>query len=132
MTAPSADSDRQMLDFGPASVDGWLTGLVAVELGVGEGDILDVAARQLVLDERRIGLTPLEFDVMHYLTEREGTAVSRTELLADVWGYDYDGGSNVVDVVVRSLRKKLGERAALIETVRGTGYRLGSTPLAGA
>jgi DNA-binding response OmpR family regulator len=45
-------------------------------------------------------------------------------LLADVWGYDYDGGSNVVDVVVRSLRKKLGERAALIEAVRGTGYRL--------
>ena len=83
-----------------------------------------VRCRELVLDERRIGLTPLEFAVMHYLTEREGAAVSRAELLADVWGYDYDGGSNVVDVVVRSLRKKLGERAALIEAVRGTGYRL--------
>jgi DNA-binding response OmpR family regulator len=128
---PDADVDYDgaryqtlMLDFGPASVDGWLTGLVAAELGVEEGGILDVAARELVLDERRIGLTPLEFAVMHYLTEREGTAVSRTDLLADVWGYDYDGGSNVVDVVVRALRKKLGERAALIEAVRGAGYRL--------
>jgi DNA-binding response OmpR family regulator len=128
---PDADVDFDgarfrtlMLDFGPASVDGWLTGLVAAELGVEEGGILDVAARELVLDERRIGLTPLEFAVIHYLTERSGTAVSRAELLADVWGYDYDGGSNVVDVVVRSLRKKLGERAALIEAVRGTGYRL--------
>ncbi|HET8627153.1 MAG TPA: winged helix-turn-helix domain-containing protein, partial [Thermomicrobiales bacterium] len=128
---PDADVDFDgtrfqtlMLDFGPASVDGWLTGLVAAELGVGEGDILDVAARELVLDERRIGLTPLEFAVMHYLTEREGAAVSRADLLADVWGHDYDGGSNVVDVVVGSLRKKLGERAALIEAVRGTGYRL--------
>jgi DNA-binding response OmpR family regulator len=128
---PDADVDFDgarlqtlMLDFGPASVDGWLTGLVAAELGVGEDGTLDVAARELVLDERRIGLTPLEFAVMHYLTEREGTAVSRAELLADVWGYDYDGGSNVVDVVVRSLRKKLGQRAALIEAVRGTGYRL--------
>jgi DNA-binding response OmpR family regulator len=128
---PDADVDFDgarfqtlMLDFGPASVDGWLTGLVAAELGVAEGGIHDIAARELVLDERRIGLTPLEFAVMRYLTEREGTAVSRAELLADVWGYDYEGGSNVVDVVVGSLRKKLGERAALIEAVRGAGYRL--------
>ena len=83
-----------------------------------------MAARELVLDEQRVGLTPLEFGVMQYLTERAGKAVSRADLLADVWGYDYEGGSNVVDVVVRSLRKKLGERATMIEAARGTGYRL--------
>lgn len=60
---------------------------------------------------------------MLYLYQREDRAVTRTSLLEEVWGYDYEGDSNVVDVVIRSLRKKLGERASLIETVRGVGYR---------
>ena len=61
--------------------------------------------------------------VLDYLSQREGKAVPRAALLADVWGYAYEGGSNVVDVVVRSLRKKLGGRARAIETVSGVGYR---------
>lgn len=113
-----------MLDFGPSSIDGWLSSLVAAELGVEEKDeILDAEARELVVDGQRLGLTPLEFAVMNYLYQREGKAVTRVSLLADVWGYNYEGGSNVVDVVVRSLRKKLGERASMIETVTGVGYR---------
>lgn len=113
-----------MLDYGPASVDGWLAGLVAAELGVEEDGILDQAAQELVLDGRRTGLTRLEFAVMQYLVQFEGKAVSRADLLANVWGYDYEGGSNVVDVVVRGLRQKLGDRASMIEAVRGTGYRV--------
>jgi len=112
-----------VLDFGPASVDGWLAGLVAAELGVEEGGILDIDARELVLDGQRAALTPLEFGVMHYLYQHEGKAVSRSSLLEHVWGYSYDGDSNVIDTIVRSLRKKLGERASVIETVRGVGYR---------
>lgn len=112
-----------MLDFGPASVDGWIAGLVAAELGVEEGAILDIDARELVMEGRRVGLTKLEFGVLHYLYQREGKAVSRASLVENVWGYDFEGDSNVVDVVVRSLRKKLGERASVIETVRGVGYR---------
>lgn len=112
-----------LLDMGPSSVDGWLAGLVAAELGVEEGDLLDLEARELLVDGKRIGLTKLEFAVMQYLREREGKAVSRTSLLSDVWGYDYEGGSNVVDVVIQSLRKKLGGRASIIETVTGVGYR---------
>jgi hypothetical protein len=113
-----------MLDFGPSSVDGWLSALVAAELGIEEKDeILDVEARELIVDGQRVGLTPLEFSVMNYLYEREGKAVTRVSLLADVWGYNYEGGSNVMDVVVRSLRKKLGEQASMIETVTGVGYR---------
>jgi len=66
---------------------------------------------------------------MRYLYEREGKALSRESLLRDVWGRKYDVGSNVVDVVVRSIRKKLGSHAGLIETVPGFGYRFRqSTP----
>jgi hypothetical protein len=112
-----------MLDFGPASVDGWLAGLVAAELGVEEGGILDIEARELVIRGKRIGLSPLEFGTMQFLYQHEGKAVSRASLIENVWGYTYDGGSNVVDTVILSLRKKLGEQASTIETVRSVGYR---------
>jgi DNA-binding response OmpR family regulator len=114
-----------MLDFGPASVDGWLSDIAAAELGIHHCQVLlDVEARELVLEEGRVALTPLEFGVMQYLVGRQGKAVSRSELLRDVWGTCYEGGSNVVDAVVRSVRRKLGRQAARIETVTGVGYRL--------
>jgi hypothetical protein len=112
-----------MLDFGPSSVDGWLAQLVAAELGMASDDILDIDARELVVGDRRVGLTALEFAVMHYLYQREGKAVNRTSLIEDVWGYKYDVGSNVVDAVIKSLRKKLGKHSKVIETVAGFGYR---------
>ncbi|HUE21820.1 MAG TPA: winged helix-turn-helix domain-containing protein [Bryobacteraceae bacterium] len=113
-----------MLDFGPSSVDGWLGRLVAAELGVEEDGLLDCAARELVLNGRRVGLTRLEFGVLEFLQRRVGEAVPRSSLLACVWEQNYDGGGNVVDVVIRGLRKKLGEKASLIQTVHGVGYRL--------
>lgn len=113
-----------MLDFGPASVDGWLARLVAAELGMEEDELLDRSAHELVVAGRRVPLTRLEFQVMEYLSERTGAAVSRQSLINDVWGYQYQGGSNVVDVVIRSLRKKLGTQSGLIETATGVGYRL--------
>ena len=112
-----------VLDFGPGSVDGWLAELVANELAAADAVHLDRSGRELVVDERRVPLTPLEFMVMQYLMDREGQAVSRAALLDDVWHDSYQGGSNVVDVVVRSLRKKLGPRASAIETVSRLGYR---------
>jgi DNA-binding response OmpR family regulator len=112
-----------MLDFGPSSVDGWLARLVGNELGLSADELLDSEARQLVIDGGRVSLTRLEFGVMDYLIRREGKAVDRQSLLADVWGYDYQGGSNVVDAVVRVLRKKLGPYASVIETISGVGYR---------
>lgn len=115
-----------MLDFGPASVDGWLARLVAAELGVTATQMLDADARELVLDDRRIPLTRLEFSVLHYLHEREGKAVAREALIRDVWGYKYDVGSNVVDAVIKSLRKKLGNKSDLIETIAGHGYKFRS------
>ena len=117
------------LDFGPSSVDGWLSRLVASELLIEEDSLLDVAQRQLVLAGRRVDLTRLEFELLNYLCQRAGKVVDRSSLLRDVWGYEYAGGSNVIETVVRSLRKKLGGRATAIETVRGLGYRfVYSTP----
>ena len=78
----------------------------------------------MVLDGKRVGLTPLEFDLVQYLSSRPGKAVSRQDLLADIWGCEYGGGSNVVDAVVRGLRRKMGNRAPMLEAVRGTGYRM--------
>ncbi|MDO9600090.1 MAG: winged helix-turn-helix domain-containing protein [Azoarcus sp.] len=116
-----------MLDFGPRSVDGWLADLAAAELGIAHVPaLLDVAARELVLDDGRVGLTPLEFDLIHYLLAHPGKAISRGELLRHIWGAAYAGNSNVVDAVVCTLRRKLGEHARRLETVSGVGYRLRS------
>ena len=64
------------------------------------------------LDGRRVALTKLECDVLRYLRDREDQPVAREALLRDVWGYEWTGGSNVVDVAVSGLRRKLGDRAA--------------------
>jgi hypothetical protein len=112
-----------VLDFGPGSVDGWLAGLVADELGVGT-DPVDEGAREIVLDGRRIALTPLEFGVLKCLDTNAGTAVSRARLLEEVWGYGFDGETNVVNMVIASLRQKLHPASESIETIRGVGYRL--------
>ena len=114
-----------VLDFGPGSVDGWLSNLVAVELGLAvDGRTIDDDTHELVVRGQRVPLTPLEFGVLCHLSARTGKTVSRQELLRDVWGTTFGGGSNVVDVVVRSVRGKLGDGAPCIQTVRGSGYRL--------
>ena len=112
-----------MLDFGPASVDGWLADLAADELGVHDALSLDRDAGEVVLDGRHVALTPLEFGVLRHLHAKRGKVVSRSAVLREVWGYDEVVGSNVVDSVIRALRKKLGTQASSIETVRGFGYR---------
>jgi two-component system copper resistance phosphate regulon response regulator CusR len=87
------------------------------------GLTLDVARRQAKLGDLVAELSDREFRVLHHLVRHQGEVVSRERLLSDVWGYHFDPRSNVVDVCVRRLRKKLGEEAP-IETVRHGGYRL--------
>jgi hypothetical protein len=115
-------------DFGPSSIDGWLTDLAAREMLIDDDALLDPDRRQLVLDGTRSDLTKLEFDVLQYLYEREGRVVGRAALLRDVWGYDWSGGSNVVEVVISALRRKLGDNAGSLQTVRGAGYRFTAPP----
>jgi DNA-binding response OmpR family regulator len=84
---------------------------------------LDLARRQVRLDGLVADLSDREFHLLHHLVEHAGEVVSRERLLSEVWGYHFDPGSNVVEVCVRRLRKKLGDDAP-IETVRHAGYRL--------
>jgi hypothetical protein len=111
-------------DYGPGSIDGWLADLAACELNVEDETAVDAVRREVRLDGARVDLTQLEFDVLRYLQEHEGRPVRREALLRDVWGYEWTGGSNVVEVAISSLRKKLGAHAAALRTVRGVGYRL--------
>lgn len=113
-----------VLDFGPGSVDAWLSWLIGSELG-GEGDqlTLDPTQLQAVVDGTPIQMSRLEFGVLSTLVGRQGRAVSRADLIEQVWGTSFMGGSNVVDAIVRTLRRKLADRADLVETVRGVGYR---------
>jgi DNA-binding response OmpR family regulator len=83
---------------------------------------LDVARLVADVGQGPVPLTRLEFLLLRELAENAGHSVSKGRLLASVWGYDFDPGSNVVDVCVRRIRSKLGFE--LIKTVRGEGYQL--------
>jgi DNA-binding response OmpR family regulator len=84
---------------------------------------LDLMRRQACFADRTVDLSDREFKLLRHLVERAGEVVSRERLLSDVWGYHFDPGSNVVDVCVRRLRKKLGSSVP-IETIRRAGYRI--------
>ena len=87
------------------------------------GDLaLDLRTRRVLVDGRAIELTAREFALAEVFLRHPDQVLSREQLLSQVWGFDFDPGSNVVDVYVRYLRRKLGEHR--IETVRGMGYRL--------
>jgi DNA-binding response OmpR family regulator len=85
---------------------------------------LDLVRRAAQAGARVVPLTEREFLLLRELMQHAGETVSKERLLADVWGYHFDPGSNVVDVYVRRLRAKLGPAA--IVTVRGEGYRVGA------
>jgi len=86
------------------------------------GITLDLRTRQAGVDGGQVTLTAREFTLLETFMRHAGQMLSREQLLSHVWGYDYDPGSNVVDVYIGYLRRKLGEDS--IETVRGMGYRL--------
>jgi DNA-binding response OmpR family regulator len=90
---------------------------------------VDLLARRVRRAGRPVQLSTTEFELLVYLMRHHGQAISREELLSSVWGYQHDPATNVVDVYVGYLRRKLGspEDAAPIHTVRAVGYRLGST-----
>ncbi|HEY7135517.1 MAG TPA: response regulator transcription factor [Acidimicrobiia bacterium] len=83
---------------------------------------IDVGRREVRIDERAVEFTTKEFDLLRYLAERPGLALSRQQILDGVWGYDWYGDVRTVDVHIAQVRKKL-DGAAAIKTVRGIGYR---------
>jgi len=87
---------------------------------------MDLLRRTVTRDAEPVHLSAKEFDLLAYFLEHPGSALSREQILTGVWDYDHDPGTNVVDVYVGYLRRKLGrpDRPAPIETVRSVGYRL--------
>ncbi|QUG99478.1 response regulator transcription factor [Saccharopolyspora erythraea] len=84
---------------------------------------LDLRTRRAQVPEGTVDLTAREFSMLELFLRHSGQVLSREQILSHVWGYDFDPGSNVVDVYVRALRRKIG--STRIHTVRGMGYRLG-------
>jgi len=88
--------------------------------------VLDVDAREAIRADRRIDLTAKEFDLLHLFMQNPRRVLSRDQIMERIWGYDYSGESNVLEVYVAMLRQKLEEHGGkrLIQTVRGAGYVL--------
>lgn len=95
-----------------------------VDLEVG-GVKVNVKKHEVTVDGRPVTLTLKEFELLERLMRNQNIVLTRDQLLEDIWGYDFDGETRTVDVHVRTLRQKLGEKGNMIETVRGVGYRIG-------
>ncbi|MGZ4620278.1 MAG: winged helix-turn-helix transcriptional regulator [Frankiaceae bacterium] len=117
----AAGKAAQTASSGPSNQDG------TIRCGDLVVDESTYAAR---LRSRPLDLTFKEFELLKYLAQHPGRVFTRAQLLQEVWGYDYFGGTRTVDVHVRRLRAKLGpEHEALIGTVRHVGYKFVATPL---
>lgn len=90
---------------------------------VTENILIDPGKHLVVVDNDKIKLTPMEFDVLHFLARHKGWVFTRYQIVDSIHGEDYSVTDRSVDVCITGLRKKLGESSEVIETVRGVGYR---------
>lgn len=97
---------------------------IEVSEAVPTGLVIDPTTYTAKVNGRTLDLTYKEFELLRYLNEHANQVFTREQLLSEVWGYDYFGGTRTVDVHIRRLRAKLGEQEGLIGTVRNVGYRL--------
>ena len=88
-----------------------------------QGLKVDFDARLVSIDEKNVEMTPKEYELFFYMVRNRGIALSRENLISNVWGYDYYGDDRTLDTHIKLLRKSLGEYARLIVTLRGVGYR---------
>ena len=89
----------------------------------GGGLRADVTARIVYIDDKRVDMSPKEYDLFFYMLENRNIALSREKLISDVWGYDFFGDVRTLDTHIKLLRKSLGKYARMIVTLRGVGYR---------
>ena len=99
------------------------TGVRETHLIQMDGISISPEKHEITADGEQVRLTGKEYELLTYLIENRDIVVSREQLLNRIWGYDFDGESRTVDVHIRSLRKKLGSCAGVIQTVRGFGYK---------
>ncbi len=88
-----------------------------------EGLVVDMAGRSVTVDGRKTELTPKETDLLFYLVQNRNLALTRAQLLQDVWGYDFYGDDRTVDTHIKMLRSSLGKYKDAIVTLRGVGYK---------
>jgi len=146
----AVNADWQIADVildtaGPAEVDARIRIVIGkdalVQLAKNPA-LKEIRSGEVVIDEdsytakikgRTLDLTFKEFELLKYLTQHPGRVFSRSQLLQEIWGYDYFGGTRTVDVHIRRLRSKLGpEFESIIDTVRNVGYRFSSNNTAGS
>lgn len=90
-----------------------------------DGVVIDKKKRTVLVDGEPVSLTYKEFELLYYLFRNKNIVLNREMIMAQVWGYDFEGESRTVDVHIASLRHKLKGKASLIETVRNIGYKVG-------
>jgi DNA-binding response OmpR family regulator len=127
-------SDIILNSAGPAEVEARIRLAIAkyrAEKDVGtinsSGVVIDESSYSAKVHGKPLDLTYKEFELLKFLAQHPGRVFSRDQLLSEVWGYDYFGGSRTVDVHIRRLRAKLGDLEGLISTVRNVGYRFNPT-----
>lgn len=86
---------------------------------------INVKKHEVTVDGKEVILTLKEFELLEKLMRNQGIVLTRDQLLTEIWGYDFDGETRTVDVHIRTLRQKLGNKGEIIQTVRGVGYRIG-------
>jgi DNA-binding response OmpR family regulator len=143
LSAINADwgiTDVTLDTAGPAEVDARIRiviGKDAIEQLAKNPSLKEIRSGDVVIDEdsytakikgRTLDLTFKEFELLKYLAQHPGRVFSRSQLLQEIWGYDYFGGTRTVDVHIRRLRSKLGpEFESVIDTVRNVGYRFSTS-----
>lgn len=88
-----------------------------------DGLTVDLAARIVTVNGNRIDITPKEYELLTYMIQNKGIALTREKLIAKIWGADFDGDDRTLDTHIKLLRKSLGEYSSYISTLRGVGYR---------
>ena len=98
--------------------------------GSAENDVVEIdglkinfTARIVSIDDEKIDMSPKEYDLLFYLVKNRGKALTREQILTEVWGYDYYGDDRTLDTHIKLIRKELGDYAKYIVTLRGVGYR---------
>ena len=88
-----------------------------------DGIIIDKIAHKVLVDGKEVEMSMKEFELLVYLTDNAGIALSREKILNSVWNYDFFGDSRTIDSHIKKVRKKLGKKGSHIQTVRGLGYK---------
>ena len=91
---------------------------------VSDGLEIDIPGRNVYVDGEKVNMTPKEYELLFYLAKNKGIAISREQLLSNVWGYDFYGADRTVDTHVKMLRSSLGKYRDKIVTLRGLGYKI--------